>query len=1346
MPDLAEVLNAISNYPQAGPLGALTVTPKRSFVQRMGDYIGGTDAGAFGEALARLNPVTAPAMTVKDALNGKLIENLRLNAGQLSQVPTDVVSGALSLGPFASTVSTSLGGPEFPDFGLAKAAENVREFGKSYGEPIAGRELPEELLRGTGAEMASTWARHLAGLLTPVPTKVTEPIVAGVNAMTQGMDKVQKATQIAGRTLEVLSPLAVNPTPKSLALNAGVGSALGVGFEAGIDAAVTGAQEQAQALSREGVDEAVAGTEAVKQGRAIHASFLPQGYGTGSDLGDAALTLAVGAAGVWGFRRSDLVQRITRGVDRATSGLDVRNPMDATDQPWATRAVQDKLHNAEGMIRTLRQVKGQDAADRFAEEHAYRTGSSVNTREISLATEGQIMDSGLRTVPIRDFNMRYQQMSKPQQELFDRAMLARQEVDIRTRIMMRTFNGFHNVGPVGSPQADAAMLRVGLPGSPVAQNVYAHSLYNIGTKDLLDIVRQAKADPMIAQQMNDWGRIFRDMSTYAGQEKGFTMGEVSKFLRENPNFVPLATDQGNFLDPRNIMPNFDRATNRNIPRGAETFEQLGKPMELFNRYVDQLVRHVEGKKVQREYISQMSRAAQAGDPVASRIIGRSVQLGRDVPEAISWRDHTGTKRYIEIKDAAVRQSVKDITNPTMLQLSHGGISKLTKLVESGAVGPLSIAKGTFFAPISALYSSMGTALSRPKGVRMGYIDAASQALGGPTFKGDFFTFLGDAYFVRFPQNLGAVLVDRAAEALHRAAMSNSSIARSMNQSMLESWSKSLQDLYKSSALYEMQQRGLMGPASVGAMDRSKMYSAPGEVFKKPGFFKTQYQFVNDILHSLTAAPTATVLAQNKHLKGTADEWKIASAARNLTGDPGRSGSFRLSKPGSQLSQPGLVTNTPFGNVQIQSMHRLANSWRRDPIGTAIGTFNYAIATVAAATLWNASNGPEYIEYQFYTRTPDRRYSSIYIAKPGAPPNEGWEINIDPVMGLFKHMGEMLTGAVMGLYDGSYWNADNSDYGFAMTDSLLHRDFGGPMFASALERSILPPVSPVVGLPMAIAGVDARSYIDMRTRKEGRPHGFVEGHDLDPTKQKLFGMTMPAQLDDVLRSIGSSGLEAIYHFMAGMDKDLRGNERMGVEKQSLSKALSNRGEEWAQGVSDSTANLGSGALFGTFRPITPSQEASVQATTAKLNGLRGIVQAYTSGYIGKSAMEKTMLGTKRTRFEEGMGVGPQLAPDEPTLMFAQAAHEFYQSRDMQNALKELNVAMEQRQRLQADNRLGAWERRNEMEKQGYRVIDLNRRMLIDMQRFEALMSLKLGLQIDLNKYNKDQSILQQFKPL
>lgn len=1188
-------------------------------------------------------------------------------------------------------------------------SRSITEPVRQFSNRLAGEPIRDDLLSGDPLQVGAAWGRLALTAGMSAPTPVAAAITQGASKLKSGIAVVDGVTSTLGKALEVLTPITITskPSPKLAALNIGVAGTIGAGVEAALGPAdqLQKAVAEAEATSQGALDVAAQGAQEVQQ---ADPRVTQAGFTTGSTAGDIAAVGLIGAATLYGIKR-DAVNRIIEGRMRSAAGYDPRDPMNATTVTNIPTALkQQYISGTESIPQAQRRFelsqgaskqKAWESADRVAEEISFRSGPAVDSRMGSLRRFGEAPDSVIKMPAMDDVINHYKSLDAGKQAMADQVLIARQELDARATLLRDNYRV--NVGPIGSAGADTVVL-----GMERAGTVPRHHLWDVSSADLHRIVQAGMRDADVAKSTSSYLEITRKMRDYMGEQRFRTRAEVRKMAQENPNYVPTRMAPG-----RSYMQRVDQ-TERG---GLQTWEQLGSPYQHLPSYLDEVVRGAEGEKIKRTFLLPMMRAADRGDKFASSIFGRrDVKVGpQAADEFVHYRDQHGVGRNVEIKDAVLRNALRGVSSPSTLQMMSGALSNWARLVESGSVGALAAGTMTNVFPVSsALYSmTFGTAL-RPKGIAAGWLDKALQwATGGKMgVRGDWLTLVPDVAF-RASQNLGAVMIDRMARTLHNSVVTDGILARTMGPTAATTAAKALSDRFKRTGIYDLQQRGLLGPASMGAVDRARQYSHAKTVLDSHGFDTRLGSFLGDILHAVSSAPSMSLIAMNKGV----DKTLLNSAVRNFAGDPGRSGAFRGGK--AARATAGAVTATPWGNLYLQNLARLGEAIHRDPGGAAMGIFTSVGIPAIGATIWNANAGPEYADYQHNIRTPDKQASSIYIGMPGLPPEMGVEIPVDPSLRTFKYASELLAGSQLGLIDGSYYAPQNSDLHYQFKAMAEHRR--GDVAHSLLEQSVIPPMMPPAALALSAAGMQPRSYIDVRPLPKAREKGFTEGSGANPQAEFLDNY-MPAQTEEVLKSIGSQAFVNIYKSIV----DFGERKQAGA---STGEALQQQLNAGKLRQADSTKMLGSGPLFSTFLAISPSVEASGATVRDKLEGLRKFSEAAQSG----TPMKQAMVGTEQRGFQTRIGQGPAAPQDQEMALLAQRAGLVYKQ------LNELYTGSikddyTQRSGIQNDPTKSPEMKRAIMNEYSDRIIDKNRKMLQDILRYEAIVSAQFGREIKFDK--------------
>lgn len=1304
---LADILNRINADPQAASPNAPATGP--SWAEKL--------ARGLTQGALYANPATAIPLKVKELIDGTFVQNERERAGQLARVPTDVIGGIIGLPNLPDTISQVVGGPAIGRVdALDSASQAIHGAGQQVGEAIAGKPLNDSLLEGTSPELGASWTRLLAGAALPLPGSWQSKLSSGLQKVSAGSKTADAIASGAAKTLEVLTPLTLNP--KAAAVNIGVASAIAPALEMAVNA-----HDQAIQQNTAGSEQAKGALDVAGQGgkevreasnvRTVQAGMLPSI--TGDDTTDAVIGASLLGIGTLAQMKFNIAGRVLQGSKKALTSYDPANPLDKTEMGFYDLLQQQLANRTQTPETAFKNVlKSQNAPNveervtQFKESNAMRSGASVDTRMKQWYNDGTIPDSRHSTAPLNDFFTRVYQLPEHDRGLLDYALISQRELDTR-RITGTSFD-----------------------------------LYNTTTKDLQNYVNTAKANPTVKQLFDDYLATTRVAGDYMGEQARISMGELKQFRNKNPNFVAttITDPSGNWLsrrDPKQFQ-------------GLETFEEMGSPVKLLPQYLDEVVRSTEGKKIQRDFFNEMYHAVGQNDAYAKKMIGRTLTEPppkESVGRFVNWRNGRGEFRSTEVMDAAVRNSLQGATNPSALQI-HKGFGRATKWYEGGAVGTAAAVIGNIFAPKSYLYArTFGSAL-RPAGVATSPLDKVMQELTARTIGKRIgipepFTAMPMDVF-NMVNGVYGVLLQRGAVALRNSVIRDGVMAKAydgvrpfvpIGPHTAQAAANGLATLYKQHGAAALQRDGIMGPGTFASVDPALSYKQAESVLRGHGLLGKLGEsstFVSDILHAITSAPALTTKQLNKNMpKAT-----VNNAIRNMSGDPGASGAFR-----NAGTLAATVNTIPWMNIFLQSGFRLVNGAIKNPAGAVGGILTTAVAPEILGALWNANAGPEYIDYAYTQRSPEQQASSFYIAIPGRLPSEGVEIPIDPWLRPFKQIGALLATSHLGLLDGSFFSPDNDVLRKSVSDAVTHRQmsFGEDTVPRAIaKQTIMPPVPGFVGAGAALAGMQMRDWTDSRATPDKHNAGFTDAQGPKGSQfLEHYGMGF---LEDLMKGIAAQAGATVYSML---DDTLT---RKFGENYGRNEANQSWGESIKQGtvanaemnLKKSGAMLGTGSLFDHALAISPSMEAAGVLVQEKLNGLRGIAEGFKNAT--NAGLPASTLGDKKRGFQDYAGVGPLQPQDQTMAVVGQEAQRIYQQLSTQygGARKDL---FEQRQSIANSSKYSSQAKRYMMNEVADTIIQMDRRMLVDIERHEAVISQQLGVPIKFDKVKMNQDS-KQFK--
>jgi hypothetical protein len=1278
----------------------------------------------IAELLNQVGSVISP--TTPPVEGGKLVKPeiprwQRVLAGTLPEVGAAIATLPTELYSLADAGSRLAFDTPLP------GAQGAREFSDAIRKPVrdmsnklAGETVQDNLLTGDPEQLLGAWTRLGLTAGAVAPARVGIAVANAASKLKTGVDVVDKIGTGALKTLEVLSPVVIskNPTPGLVAANIGVAGGLGAGLEAilGPTDNVAQTKDKLDAYSKGAQDSAA---EGIQEGKSIQkAGFL------GDDPWENAAAFGLLGAAVFAGFKKDVAYRALTGLDKG----------EVTQVPFGTM-LREQIGDAAAPIDavTRQYLKSQgnknarDIADAFDSRSSERHGASVDTKLQQTYEFGELPQSNIKITPINDTLTKYRSLTPDQQAMAVERLNTRHELDTRQRIAHRDIQGVNIQAPgTGADSLFQGITRMkGWDDSKVS-----YHMNDVSTSDLYKRWNNP-VDPQATAVADEYLATMRRVPQYLYEQRALTKKEMLDLQRQNPNYVATKLAEG-----RSHLGELD-------PQAGKGLANPGNPFEELPKYFDEVVRFVEANKIRREFLGTMIRARDAGDKFAKSHIGRTdMRLDKSAHAGdlnVRFRDFDGRARDVEVLDPILRRALQNVGRPAALALIQGNnkaLSTSARLFESAAVGPLAAVTGTVFAPISAMYSmGVGTAMRDKRFGAAGWLDKAVQSLTGGKIgvRGDVLTLAPDAAF-RAAQGVGAVMAQRASRVLKDSVLSEGRLSKTLGPKTAQVVADALSSHFKRSWVSELQQRGQLGPASLLTVDPAKRFADAKKMLEGQGVIGQTGGLIGDILHAVSSAPAASLYAMNK----SQPAWKVNKLVREFSGDPSKSGAFS-SPVGKKIG--GLTAVTPWGNIYLQANLRLAKAFKENPIATTVGIFNAVGLPAILSSLNNASLGPEYTDYQYNVRSPDRQAGYIYVGISGLRPEQGLEIPVDPLMRPFKHGTELLAAANLGLLDGSLFKEGNEGALKAIHDMVgspefARRQYGmgeGTVGQSLIQQTMMPPLPPIATAGAAMVGKKLRSYVDSSNIMPGRG-GFTEGQGKNPHRSFL-GMHEYPQMEEVVAGIGADAGRFIYNLM--MDSGQMQKEGVGTGK-----IAERAGQRLKQRVGDSTKYV-SGPLFETFQAIAPSTEAASQLVKVKVDVIKKINQAYNDA-TDKGAPLGNFVGSSKRGYQQGLGTGPSVAVDQPMMQLAEIVHRLGPdlAKEFQGTNKDLYNL---RSQVANSTQFSPQMKRALMNGYAEQIINNNRNLLQRIELVEANLSKQFGREIKLDRVDLGKGI-EQFKPL
>lgn len=1268
-------------------------------------------------------------------------------------------------GDFLSTLITgkSSGGWQLPGAeASAQITRDIRAPVSEMSDAIVGKKVEDKLLEGSLNDLVGAWTR--LGLSAGASVPLAIPKVAS------GIKLLDETANAAARVAEAITPLTLskNPTVGLIGTNVAVGGALGAGIEHAIGSnfpktaqvptgqdptQVAGQQAPAPAVNpvieaKAQADEFAKGAQDAAAAGIAEAKATPSpvqaGFSTGSTTGDATLLGAgLGAAAIYSYWKRGVAFRAITGLEKgetthqtpstvAAEMLGDRNaPIAAVEKERLgvpNSGIGTDYREAGNAVRGngLTNEQARLKANEFESKLAERTGASIETKvNNQLLQFGEFPDSAIRITPYNERMLAVKSLDPQQQAAIDRLLNIRHELDTRQLLAREQFGGLFN-GRIGTVRSDQTMRHLTQMGL-LRDDKVAFNMYNEATKDLLREWDNRFTDRKVANLVDGFINDFRKGADYLFEQRLITQAERDAFDRVNPHYVATELSSGkSHLGERKPAP-------------MSGLENPGSPMTEYPKYFTELVRAVESNKVHRDALLPLIAGKRANDPVANKYIGRITEGLRDSSNAshtaVTFKDHLGKPITAEILDPIYRRALKSVGNPSALTVMNSAMKVLTtpaRFMESSATGVIGAATGSVFAPISAAYSAGVGAATRVKGLgAVGPIDKFIQSRTGGKFglPGDPTALL--AMFPHMATNVAAVVAQHGAYNLRNSLATSGFLSKVMSPATMQHFADSMEQFYKRSAVYDLQTRGQLGPASLAAVDPSKRIQDIGAVLNQHRTVwgravqqpQAYLRFVGDILHAISISPTTSVMALNKNMPKTL----VSKQIREMAGDPSRAGAFN--GPIGQAAK-FVTAISPWGNIFLQGNRRILSSFKRDPIGTTMGVFNQATLPAIMATMYAASLGEEYADYQYFVRTPDRQAGYIYIPIPGLPPHMGLEIPVEPTLRAFKWGGEAIAAGYLGLLDGSYWKEGNEQLRQSLAEITNFRMFGasaGDTFSmeqktvpnSIIGGVYMPPVNPLIGAGAAAAGVKLRGFGDAVPIAKNN-NGFTEAQGRNPLRP-----WEGAETEAIISAIGTDSMRWLYNSLSDMYVGAKQGQPTG-------EMLGNFKDSYKQRVKDSAAAraMGSSALFENFQALSPGTEASAALVKQKLDGIKAFTEAYQK-VTDKGVPLGNNVGNPRLGYQQSQGVGPVMPEDQRVLGLAFVLNRSYPDLS-KSFLASTKSLYDERARISASVDLSPEKKRALMNAKALDIVETNRQLLQRLTLMENNLSQHYGMPIKFEK--------------
>ena len=152
------------------------------------------------------------------------------------------------------------------------------------------------------------------------------------------------------------------------------------------------------------------------------------------------------------------------------------------------------------------------------------------------------------------------------------------------------------------------------------------------------------------------------------------------------------------------------------------------------------------------------------------------------------------------------------------------------------------------------------------------------------------------------------------------------------------------------------------------------------------------------------------------------------------------------------------------------------------------------------------------------------------------------------------------------------------------------------------------------------------------------------------------------------------------------------------------------------------------MLSGFHRYVPSQEATSLAVKDKVNNIKTLSEQMAS--VTERHGPREMIGNKKIGHQEYAGTHPAQPQDIDTGAFAQDVQQLYKS--LSPTLQNIRAEYTQYASIANSNLYTPREKRGMQEFIGRQITDYNRRLMIDIQRAEGILTNKYGQKIDFSK--------------
>jgi len=965
------------------------------------------------------------------------------------------------------------------------------------------------------------------------------PIPGGLEA--QAAKTGSKALRTAGEIADaVLVPGTINPSAKTLAMNAGVAATMDQGInkyanpdyqtvlDAGINALAPGAQAADTESPFPTSTSTSTGVEPLDFEPGLNVDEQTWWQRNRDWIVGGTVAAGVGAYLMKRYAKVSAPPKVGMGVPSVEPGVTPlatkakQAVFDAETPTWDLANPQDRQFIRENLLQRTRQ-----GADTSAAEYI-KTGAAPGASPVQAPSLAKV-----KTV--------FDAMEPQKQDLLNQYMTAQTLKD--SRIAARNVPG----------------ARRGVTPDRVINPATGQRYTD---QELDTIIMAGRADPDVAAVANQLRLVSNGLVEHAVQRGVLSRMSALQITRNNPNYAPL-------MDVNNAAGTTRWERLKQFFGSTSVGDQAEKTAQFMARTrqeasgvtapLNTMDAHMINTQATMAWIEKTS----AINDVLRRLQGaRRVTIsGRPLVERVSPnREHNfstmerGKTVYYNIRDQNLLQAL-NVEPYHVVGVTNG----LRKLWTSGVTGKL---RPYFAIGKSWLYDAPAAATMRPQGHALGYLDYNAQRFLGQK-AGDVVSTLGMIDPTVYLSALSGVAkhIDANASfsmsmAMNRAIQKNGRLVQMLGPQNVQLVADWLEQSYKESFLHQVNR--------YGGVDAS--------------LHRDTVNGVQSLAKTWEGHPIGTFynnVLEGFHTGGRLQQaWLSYKLGRpiNTAVAEGRQAAGDLTRKGGSKMVGRITSAVPFSNVALQEISRIGRFAAEHPVRFASSlAFGMMVPKAMEAMYWSHLSDAH--RQFYYEQMPEYvRSAGFVLPVPGAPPEDYLMLPMHPGMMLVANSAADLVSLMLDLRGTSMDNPlqiSIKDF-LGIGDMPTHDPIieSNPWIASeqALKNFAVAPIPPVFQVPFAAATgqrleFDAPGEMGRPPMMDRTPGLFGGGRTKDDVAS--------ATLQEILSSAFGTVMDSLF--------ETARETKFGFQRDGITGAAENVGEDFLLNTKKAFPYLFPGAL-------------------------------------------------------------------------------------------------------------------------------------------------------------------------